>query len=173
MRIQAVQKLFHITLNSLISPMCKLYIALWKGVRKISKVSLVVIDRHFSSHLERAGKRSPQRQSCVFPLNSKEETTFQLRIPNISCHLTFSLQGPPGSIYPSAYWHSLQVTDHRTDWGFLNQAVVLCERCLCSRRPLRPELQLTHSNRGQAGILLCLSLLVSKTRQFHNDPSNL
>lgn len=51
--------------------------------------------------------------------------------------------------------------------------MVLCERCLCSCRPLRPELQLTHTNRGQPRILLCLSPLVSERRQFHIDSSNL
>lgn len=106
-----------------------------------------------------AGKRSPRRKSCVFPLNSKEETTFLLRIPNISCHLTFSLRGPPGSIHP---FHILTFTSsdalRRALRLYESSGGGFVERCLCSHHPLRPELQLTHTNRGPGLAFCCVCL---------------
>lgn len=143
------------------SPWVKFDTCFVKAVGK-SQISVLFIDCHFSSHLEAAGKRSLQRLTCVSPLNPKQETTFQRRIPNILVTWPLACRDPLALSIPCTYWRLPQVTHCSTGWGFMNQAV-FCKRCLRFLRPLRTELQLTLSNRAQPGILLCLSLLLSQT----------
>lgn len=50
-------------------------------------------------------------------------------------------------------------------------AVLLLAQSYVLAAPLRPELQLTHSNRGQPGGPPCQSLLVSEMSRFRNNPA--
>ena len=111
----------------------------------------------------------PSEKDLYPPLNS---TTIPLRIANLSCHLTYSLHGPPASINTL---HMLTFTSggrlfHRPN--LYRSRTGALGRCPCSTTLLG----LSYSrrvNEDQPGTLLRPSLLVSEMRRLHNDPSNL
>lgn len=176
MRIQQVHKTVSFFFLVTRTPVFKFYIALWKVIRKSSNQPGIYW-LPFQLTFRGSWEMLPSETEFVSFLWTAEK-----RLHSNSEYQTFLVTWPLAcrdllvdrAIYP---FHIVAFTSS----GRLQHRLRLYELsgggfvllCLCSHHPLRPELQLTHSKRGQPGILPCLSPQVSETRQFHKDPFNL